>query len=181
MHLSNLPLLRVLVASAVFYCASSASVGAQDYVSSQQTRVQKVVDDLAARLGIAEAVHVSIVPENRLMMSVEPAEHTFELKVENGFVDGLDDAELVAAVAHELGHVWIFTHHPFLQTEQLANEVAMRLISRDILAQLYGKVWQRAGVKGDLTRFLGPEVSRGLASPEAAPEPLAEALPGPTP
>jgi predicted Zn-dependent protease len=170
MHLSALPPLRVLVASAVIYCASSASVAAQDSVSLQQARVQKVVDDLAARLGIAEAVHVSIVDENRLMMSVEPAEHTFELKVENGFIDGLDDAELAAAVAHELGHVWIFTHHPFLQTEQLANEVAMRLISREVLAQLYGKVWKRAGVKGDLVRFLGPEVSRGLASPGAAPE-----------
>jgi hypothetical protein len=160
----------VLVASAVIYCASSASVAAQDHLSLQRTRVQQVVDDLAARLGIAEAVRVSIVSENRLMMSVEPAEHAFELKVEDGFIDGLDAAELAAAVAHELGHVWIFTHHPFLQTEQLANEVAMRLISRDVLAQLYGKVWQRAGVKGDLVRFLGPDVSRGLASPGAAPE-----------
>ena len=31
---------------------------------------------------------------------------------------------------HELGHVWIFTHHPYLQTEQLANRIAMRLVSR---------------------------------------------------
>jgi hypothetical protein len=124
-----------------------------------------------ARLGIAEPVHVSLVPTNRLLMSVEPAEHEFELSVEDGFVDSLNDAELSAAVAHELGHVWIFTHHPFLQTEQLANEVAMRLVSRQVLARLYDKVWKRAGVKGDPARFLGPEVQRGLASPEAQPEP----------
>ena len=71
-------------------------------------------------------------------MSVEPVEpaersteRAFALYVEAAFAATLDDAELAAAVAHELGHVWIFTHHPFLQTEQLANEVAMRLVSRD--------------------------------------------------
>jgi predicted Zn-dependent protease len=195
MHLSVLPLLRVLVASAAIYCTSAASVVAQSAVaqspvaqdpgSAQQMRVQRVVDDLAARLAIAEAVRVSIVPTNRLVMSVEPAEHFFELKVEDGFIDTLDDAELTAAIAHELGHVWIFTHHPFLQTEQMANEVAMRLVKPNVLARLYDKVWKRAGVKGDLARFLGPEVSRGLASPEASPEaePEAspEAEPGPTP
>ena len=113
MHLSTLPL-RVLVASAVIYCISVASVVAQDHDSVQQARVQRIVDDLTARLGIADAVHVSIVPTNRLLMSVEPAEHAFELKVEDGFTNGLDDGELIAAVAHELGHVWVFTHHPFL-------------------------------------------------------------------
>ena len=166
MHLSTLPL-RVLVASAVIYCISGASVVvAQEHVPDTQARIQKIVDDFTARLGIAEAVRVSIVPTNRLLMSVEPAEHTFELKVEEGWADALSNAELNAAVAHELGHVWIFTHHPFLQTEQLANEVAMRLVSPSVLAQLYDKVWKRTNVKGDLARFLGPEVARGLASPD---------------
>lgn len=167
MHLSALPPLRVLVASAVIvYCASGSSVVAQELVSTEQIRVQKLVDELAARLGIADAVHVSIVPTNRLLMSVEPAEHEFELKVEDGWADTLDDSELTAAVAHELGHVWVYTHHPFLQTERLANEVAMRLVSPNSLAQLYDKVWKRTNVKGDLARFLGPEVARGLASPD---------------
>jgi len=160
----------VLVASAVISCTSETSVVvAQDHVAVQQARVQQVADDVAARLGIADAIHVSIVPANRLLMSVEPSEHTFELKVEDGWADALDNSELTAAVAHELGHVWIFTHHPFLQTEQLANEVAMRLVSPKALAQLYDKVWKRTNVTGDLARFLGPEVARGLASPEPAP------------
>jgi len=169
MHLSTFPL-RLAVATAVIYCASSTNVAAQDHIPVQQARVQQAVDDLTARLGIADAVHVSIVPANRLLMSVEPSEHTFELKVEDGWADTLDDSELTAAVAHELGHVWIFTHHPFLQTEQLANEVAMRLVSPKVLAQLYDKVWTRTNVRGDLARFLGPEVARGLASPEASPD-----------
>lgn len=170
MHLSALPPLRVLVASAVIaYCASGSSVIAQELSSTQQARVQTLVDDLAARLGIVDAVHVSIVPTNRLLMSVEPGAHEFELKVEDGWADSLDDTELTAAVAHELGHVWVYTHHPFLQTEQLANEVAMRLVSPSSLAQLYDKVWKRTNVKGDLARFLGPDVARGLASPEASP------------
>src|ERR1051325_6133658 len=173
MHLSTLPL-RVLVASAAIYCISGASVVAQESASAsaQQARVQRVVDELTARLGISEPVHASIVPVNHLLMSVEPTEHVFELKAEDGWVDGLDDAEIRAGVAHELGHVWIFTHHPFLQTEQLANEVAMRIVSPAHLAQLYDKVWKRTNVKGDLARFLGPEVARGLASPEGeAPAP----------
>lgn len=170
MHLSVLPPLRVLVASAVIvYCASGSSVIAQDSASAQQARVQKLVDDLAARLGIADAVHVSIVATNARLMSVEPGQHEFELKVEDGWADTLDDTELTAAVAHELGHVWVFTHHPFLQTERLANEVAMRIVPPSALAQLYDKVWKRTNVKGDLARFLGPEVARGLASPEPAP------------
>jgi hypothetical protein len=151
-------------------CTSGAGAAAHELASIQQTRIQTVVDEMSARLGIAEAVRVSIVPTNRLLMSVEPAEHAFEFKVQDGFADGLDEAELRAAVAHELGHVWVFTHHPFLQTEQLANEVAMRLVSPQILAQLYEKVWKQTNVKGDLARFLGPDVARGLASPEASPD-----------
>jgi hypothetical protein len=59
-------------------------------------------------------------------------------------------------VAHELGHVWIFTHHPYLQTERLANSIAMRGVTRESLERVYRKVWQREGVKGDLVQFLGP-------------------------
>ena len=171
MHLSVFPPLRVLVASALLLCSASVtSVTAQDSSApSQRERIQQIVDGISARLGIAEPVRVSMVESNRLLMSVEPAEHFFELKVEEGWPDSLDDAELTAAVAHELGHVWIFTHHPFLQTEQLANEVAMRLVSPSALARLYDKVWKRTNVKGDLARFLGPEVARGLASPGAQP------------
>jgi hypothetical protein len=156
MHLSVLPPLRVLVASAVILCCISVtSVAAQDSASTQQARIQLIVDDISAKLGIAEPVRVSMVPSNRLLMSVEPAEHFFELKVEDGWVENLGERELTAAVAHELGHVWIFTHHPYLQTERLANTVAMRAVTRESLERVYSKVWEREGAKGDLTHFLG--------------------------
>jgi hypothetical protein len=71
------------------------------------------------------------------------------------FLASLHDEELIAIVAHELGHVWIFTHHPYLQTERLANSVAMRVVSRESLERVYVKVWQREGVKGNLAQFLG--------------------------
>jgi predicted Zn-dependent protease len=73
------------------------------------------------------------------------------------FLRGLDEIELKAIVAHELGHVWIFTHHPYLQTERLANTVAMRAVPRTSLERVYTKVWAREGTKGNLVRFLGPD------------------------
>ena len=57
----------------------------------------------------------------------------FTLSFEAGFAERLTEDELTAAVAHELGHVWIYTYFPFLQTEQLANEIAMRVVSRESL------------------------------------------------
>jgi Zn-dependent peptidase ImmA (M78 family) len=61
---------------------------------------------------------------------------------------------LKSTVAHELGHVWIFTHHPYLQTESLANQIAERVVSRESLVQVYEKVWKALGTKGDLARFV---------------------------
>ena len=55
-----------------------------------------------------------------------------------------------AAAAHELGHVWIFTHHPFLQTEEGANRVALQLVDRKTLEEVYAKVWVRVGGRGSI-------------------------------
>ena len=93
------------------------------------------------------------------MMSVEAPtdpKKAFLLTIDASFLDTLSDEELEAAIAHELGHVWIFTHHPYLQTEELANQIAMRAVSRESLERVYAKVWERGGTKGDLARFLGP-------------------------
>ena len=122
--------------------------------------LQELVNDLKAELGIDAVVSAEIVTTNTLLVSVQRVEsdsRTFRMMFEERFLTSVDQDELKAIVAHELGHVWIFTHHPYLQTEQLANTVAMRAVPRVSLERVYGKVWERQGTKGDLVRFLGPE------------------------
>ena len=136
-----------------------------------EKQLQAIVASLRERLAITAAVDVAIVPSNALMMSVaapDDQSRPFLLAVDSSFLDTLTDDELEAAIAHELGHVWVFTHHPFLQTEELANQIAMRAVSRESLELVYGKVWARGGVKGDLVRFLGTAPAAGLASDNQA-------------
>src|SRR5829696_6346031 len=121
--------------------------------------LQDLTDDLRGRLHIIERVHVTLVDHNPLVMSVETlAGRTgpFVISVDRDFVQELNHEEIEAALAHELGHVWIYTHHPFLQTERLANDVAMRVVSRAAFEPVYEKVWARTGIKGNLIEFIGP-------------------------
>ena len=122
-----------------------------------QQRIQEIVDQFMGKLTMTYKVAVAVVPKNPLMVSVEftDASTGFLLSVEEDFINELTQEELEAAIAHELGHVWIFTHHPFLQTEVLANQIAQRIVPRSSLVQVYEKVWRRQGTKGDLTRFVG--------------------------
>jgi peptidase M48-like protein len=131
------------------------STGSTNVLSlvARERQLQDLVDDFRTRLTIPDAVAVSVVPENKLVVSVERLKgHDlgFTVTFEAGFLDSLDEAELGAVIAHELGHVWIFTHHPYLQTEELANEIALRVVSRKSLDGVYEKVWKRTGTKGDL-------------------------------
>ena len=135
---------RVLRVSTCVLVLASASFA---HASDQLERVRRVVADLKGQLAIPQTVDVHIVQTNPRLFSVAPianTRETFLLSVEEDFAQALDDAELKAAVAHELGHVWIYTHFPFLQTEELANDIAARVISRDSLAPLYDKVWKKA-------------------------------------
>lgn len=139
---------------------------------ADQRRLQLLVNDLKARLSIPEPVVVSVVPSNPLMMSVTAPTETsaeFQLAIEAAFLDVLTEDELEAAIAHELGHVWVFTHHPYLQTEGLANQIARRVVTRRVLERVYDKVWKRGGTKGDIVQFLGPQVPvAGLAGDDEA-------------
>jgi hypothetical protein len=121
--------------------------------------LQDVTDDLKKRLDIAEPVQVELVDHNPLVMSVETLSGRagpFVILADRDFIHELTHEEAEAALAHELGHVWIYTHQPYLQTERLANEVAMRVISRSAFEPVYAKVWARTGVRGNLVEFLGP-------------------------
>ena len=122
--------------------------------------LQVLVNDLKSQLGIDAVVSTAIVPTNTWLVSVQPVDGdpgTFRMAFEERFLAALDEDDLKAIVAHELGHVWIFTHHPYLQTERLANTVALRAVPRVSLERVYSKVWEREGTKGDLTHFLGPQ------------------------
>ena len=126
---------------------------------SELVTLQAITDDLKTRLEIRERVHVTIVDHNPLVMSVETLggrSGPFVISVDRDFVGELGHHEIEAAIAHELGHVWIYTHHPYLQTERLANEVAMRVISRSAFEPVYEKVWRRTGIRGNLIEFIGP-------------------------
>lgn len=121
--------------------------------------LQNLTDDLRARLEIEPRVHVTLVDHNPLVMSVETLAGRvgpFIITVDREFIRELKPEEVEAAIAHELGHVWIYTHHPYLQTERLANDVAMRVVSRAAFEPVYAKVWARTGIKGDLIEFIGP-------------------------
>jgi hypothetical protein len=146
----------------IVLCATTAadSKEAAPLTRTDPARVQGLVDTLKHRLAIEAEVSVSIVDTNALLVSVECPKvenGAFTLSFEASFLDELDEDELSAVVAHELGHVWIYTHHPYLQTERLANQIAMRVVSRESLQRVYGKVWARAGTKGDLAGFLGEQ------------------------
>ena len=121
--------------------------------------LQELTDDLRTRLQIAEQVHVTLVEHNPLVMSVETLSGRtgpFIVTIDRSFINELSREEAEAAIAHELGHVWIYTHHPYLQTERLANDIAMRVIHRSAFEPVYKKVWARTGIAGNLNEFLGP-------------------------
>ena len=126
-------------------------------------RIEDIVDGLRRQLGISANIGVKVVTENRLAMSTEPldgAREDFLISIDGAFLSHLDDDELAAALAHELGHVWIFTHHPFLHTEALANQIAMRVVPRESLETLYVKLWAFEGTTGAIENLLGPKPAR---------------------
>src|SRR5262245_5195076 len=126
---------------------------ARESLVIRAAQIQDVVNKLKIRMAIPDTVVVSIVEHNPLVVSVERAKDgtsAFSLSIDRDFLEGLTPEEVDAVVAHELGHVWIFTHHPFLHTEELANQIAMKVVPHDTLVAVYDKVWKRVGRKGDL-------------------------------
>jgi hypothetical protein len=139
------------------------AAGGRDERMVEIDRLQLVTDVLRSRLNILERVLVTVVDHNPLVMSVETLSGRsgpFVITADSKFLQSLNDEELRAAVAHELGHVWIYTHHPYLQTERLANDVALRVVSADVLVPVYEKVWKRTGARGNLAEYISVEPKR---------------------
>lgn len=131
------------------------AVAAGDYGSIAQ--LQDITDTLRHRMEILERVVVTVVDHNPLVMSVETLggrSGPFVITADREFIGSLNAEELSAALAHELGHVWIYTHHPYLQTERLANDIALRVTSPEVMQPLYEKVWKRLGIRGNLADYI---------------------------
>ena len=130
------------------------------HLREEAEEAQSMIESLQRDLGIGPEVLISMVAYHPFVFAVEPVSRdrtTFRLYMEAGFAIQLSRAELRAALAHELGHVWIFTHHPYLQTEHLANQIALQVVPRRDLEQLYAKLWAYEGKPGmDMDGLLGP-------------------------
>ena len=157
---------RSLIVGVILLFSVDASSGGR--VESGQrdlASLQRLIDQLRIELRITAPVEADIVPSNPLLVSVErqtrPArDGAFAIAFDRDFLDSLDDDDVRAAIAHELGHVWIFTHHPYLQTERLANDIALRVTAAEVLVPVYEKVWDRIGARGNLAEYISLDLKQ---------------------
>lgn len=135
-------LLSSLVSPALLYAEDSPDT------HSRLATIRLAVDDFRAKLGIEDRIDIAVVPEDSRLVSVcrsKDEKRVFVISFDANFLSALDEEELTAAVAHEFGHIWVFTHHPYLQTEALANRRALTLVSQASLDRIYLKVSQFGG------------------------------------
>ena len=120
----------------------------------------QLVNQLRAQLAIVHDIQIVLVEYHPLVFAVEPVDsrrERFRLSMEAGFLAILDDEELLGALAHEMGHVWLFTHPPYLQTELLANTIGQRVAPRRSLERVYTKLWAYERTPGvPVEEVLGP-------------------------
>jgi hypothetical protein len=144
----------------VFGLASPTARDPANIVTIRAKKAQEFVDQLRAELPISNTVQIAVVAYHPLVFSVQPTDmqkDRFLLSMELGFLLTLKDDELRAALAHELGHVWIYTHFPFLQTERLANVIGQRVMNRASFEKVYSKLWAYEGASGvPIDDLLGP-------------------------
>ncbi len=148
-----------------------ARVQGEDSAAWQRNagRLSQIVHNLCQHLQISDNIEVQVDDHNEKMVSSEPLVGPipgYRISFDRNFLLSLNDDEIIAAVAHELGHVWIFSHHPYLQTEELANEIAMRVVDRETMKKVYAKLWAKTGSVGNLEQLLGPDSKK--ANPKTA-------------
>jgi len=144
----------------VLLLARPVAKDSPNVVRLRARRAQEFVDQLRAAFPIRNDIQIVVVTYHPLVFAVRPSDtdkNQFVLTMELGFLLKLKDDELRAAIAHELGHVWIYTHHPFLQTEHLANTIGQRVVDRGSFEKLYSKLWNYEGAAGaPIDDLLGP-------------------------
>ena len=145
----------------LWYCCPSFALSEDSAATSggNAGHLAQIVQDLCARLQLKGHVDIRIDENNPRMVSSEPLPGPipgYRISFDREFLDGLSEDEVTAAIAHELGHVWIFTHHPYLQTEALANDIALRVVDRETMKKVYSKLWAHTGTAGNIEELLGP-------------------------
>jgi hypothetical protein len=166
-----------LIASCVFVSALTVAKDPTFIGTGLAERAQAIVNQLRDELAMGSDVQVAVVSYHPLVFSVEPldkARTQFRLSMELGFLMMLNDDELHAALAHELGHVWLYTHQPYLQSERLANDVGMRAVERATFEGVYTKLWA-------YERTTGVPLQELLGSPSSAAPPVEVAAVRPAP
>src|SRR2546427_9046126 len=159
----SLRVVIVFVLSIVVFSCRTAR--AEERVATDEAfmRIRVIAANLEARLEMTQNVQIWIVPVDERMVSVErihkgaSADDVFIIQLDQSFLEGLNDEELQAAIAHELGHVWIFCHHPHSQTEALATETAATAASRASLKKVYANFLLHLRTSGGFEKLLGTE------------------------
>jgi hypothetical protein len=157
-------LVPALSVAVVFLTPLPIAPDPPNFLNLRTTRAREIVDHLRAELAITSEIDLILVKYHPLVFSVQPEDsrkQRFRLSMEAGFFLILDDDELLGALAHEMGHVWIFTHHPFLQTELLANQIGQKVAPRRSFEKVYNKLWA-------YERTSGVAMEELLGSPQAA-------------
>jgi hypothetical protein len=167
---SRLLVPAALSVAVVFLGAVPVATDPSIFLDLRTARAREIVDHLRAELAIAGEIDIVLVKYHPLVFSVEPEDsrkQRFRLSMEAAFLVILDDDELLGALAHEMGHVWIFTHHPFLQTEMLANLIGQRVAPRRSFEKVYTRLWAYERTSGvEMDELLGPAHATDSTTPE---------------
>jgi hypothetical protein len=148
------PTLRVWMLLSLVLVIQANATSERTRAEYNAKRIKSLINALKKQLAIPQEIEAVVVPKNELIVSVQPVRErkgVFLMSFEEAFLNTLDNDELRAVIAHELGHVWIFTHRPYLHTEDLANSIAFKAVTQNSLDRVYDKVRARSIVAGNLS------------------------------
>jgi hypothetical protein len=119
-----------------------------------------VAQGLTSKLGADWNIHIVVADKNERVVSVERLlePDRFIVTFDREFLSTLNEGEISAAIAHEIGHIWIFCHFPYLHTEFLANEIALEMVDRSDLESLYTKLQAVIGGNQTVEEFLASNI-----------------------
>src|SRR4030095_11661918 len=115
--------LRLWISVCVILVVQASGAQGWNRLQHNARKIKHIVAGLKKQLNISSEISYEVVAHNDLLVSVERARGrsgAFVISFDADFLAMLDEDELPAAIAHEMGHVWIFTHHPYLHTHAIS-------------------------------------------------------------